>query len=386
MNIASTLHLIAHQFNPDALRIAREYRGLQKNELAKRLEVTPSAVSQFESGKSRPNAQTIGRMSIALNFPPSHFAQNIDFGNVSTDQCHFRSLRSSSQVERRMMVSASALIGNIVNFIDSHVDLPHEQITPSISTGNLTAEEIEQTAAKIRRDWGLGMGPISNIVHLLESKGVLIFRLLSGCKTVDAFSLWHRDRPFIFLSTEKGSASRSRFDASHELGHLVMHTDFLPGDRLQEEQANRFGSAFLLPRESFLAECPRRLVWPHFLELKIRWKVSLAALIRRARDLGVFSDDTYRRAVVQLNKKWGYNEPYEPEMERPTILPQSMRLLAQSGWSSQAIAQHLSIAEKDLYTLTFADDSAAVNESVQNQAQPLERFSGLEIVKNPHSF
>ncbi|MEK2654790.1 ImmA/IrrE family metallo-endopeptidase [Pseudomonas aeruginosa] len=40
---------------------------------------------------------------------------------------------------------------------------------------------------------------------------------------VNAFSCWRRGvTPFVFLNTQK-SAEASRFDAAHELGHLVLH-------------------------------------------------------------------------------------------------------------------------------------------------------------------
>jgi hypothetical protein len=71
------------------------------------------------------------------------------------------------------------------------VDLPAEQVSPYTNYGVSTLEDIEQAAAKLRKDWGLGVGPISNIVHLLEFKGILVLRLFSDCKRVDAFSLWH---------------------------------------------------------------------------------------------------------------------------------------------------------------------------------------------------
>lgn len=356
MSQFSSLHSVAYLFNPESLKVAREFRGYQKNELAKLLELTPSAVTQFESGQARPNAQTVARMSMALGFPPPFFAEYNKLQAVSSDQCHFRSLVSCSQMERRRMASAGTIIRKIVEFIDGHVNLPTEQVTRNIIHKPRTSEEIEEAAAKLRNDWGLGLGPIPNVVHLLETKGILVFRLLDECKKVDAFSNWHRHRPFIFLNTEKGSGSRSRLDAAHELGHLVMHEECMPGDRRQEEQAFRFAGAFLLPRGSFMRECPRRLVWDHYLELKKHWKVSLAALVRRARDLGMVSEDTYRRANVQLNQRgWKYSEPEEPPTEFPTILPQAMQLLSQKGWPLPAIAQHLYISEKDLALLTYAD-------------------------------
>jgi Zn-dependent peptidase ImmA (M78 family)/transcriptional regulator with XRE-family HTH domain len=354
----NNLHSVAYKFNPEFLRIAREYRGLRKNELAVRLGITPSAITQFESGQVKPTPQTVAHLSMALRFPPSFFSQSQVSRLISPDQCHFRSLRSCSQMERRKMVSAGNLIGMVVDFIErSNVNLPDEQISLVTSHGAETTEEIEEAATKLRRDWGLGLGPIDNLLHLLESKGILVFRLLEDCKSLDAFSLWSQRRPFIFLNTEKDSASRARFDAAHELGHLTIHTDYLPGDKEQEDQANRFASAFLLPRETFLQECPRRLVWDHFRELKRRWKVSLAALVRRARDLQVLSDDTYRRANVLIGKYgWKTSEPDEPNPEFPTILPQAMNLLTQSGFSLSGIAESVNISEPDLRWLVYMEN------------------------------
>lgn len=357
MTPAENLHSVAYQFNPDCLRVAREYRGLRKNELASKLDLTPSAVTQFESGQVRPNAQTVARLSMALGFPPSFFSQANKLQVISHDQCHFRSLRSCSQIERRKMAGAGSIIGRIVEFIDSHVHLPEEQITSITSYGAETTEEIEHAASKIRDEWALGVSPIDNVVHLLESKGVLIFRLLEDCKKLDAFSLWHLHRPFIFLNTEKGSTSRSRFNAAHELGHLVLHPDYMPGDREQEEAADKFASAFLLPREQFVRECPRRLVWNHYRELKGRWKVSLAALVRRAKDLRLISEDTYRRANYQIGKNgWKTGEPDEPEAEWPTILPQALELLTHTDWSVSLVAKELNLSEADLLWLTYADN------------------------------
>lgn len=352
----NNLHFISYHFNPDCFKLAREFRGLQKNELAKRIGISPSAISQFENGEIKPNAQTVAKISMALGFPPSFFGHQNNLRIISPDQCHFRSLRSCSPMEFRQVVSGSSIIGKIVEFIDSHVELPKEEVTNCMITSIGTNEDIEQAAVKVRNSWGLGLGPIDNILYLFEAKGILIFRLLNNSKKVDAFSHWHGGRPFVFLNAEKGSGSRSRYDAAHELGHLIMHPDYLPGDRTHESQADRFASAFLMPRETFMRECPKRLIWPIFIELKKRWKVSLAALVRRAKDLGNISEDTYRRANVQINQKgWKTKEPYEFPTEQPTVFPQSIELLAKEGWSLSTIAEKLSISEIDLRNLIYAD-------------------------------
>ena len=50
-----------------------------------------------------------------------------------------------------------------------------------------------------------------------------------------------------------------------------------------EEEANNFAAAFLLPKESFLADVmqyPNKLEF--YVELKRKWKVSISAMIIRA--------------------------------------------------------------------------------------------------------
>jgi len=355
MTSTNDLHSVAHRFNPASLKIAREYRGWKKNVLANRLGITPSAISQFESGQTRPNATTIARCSMALGFPLPFFAQQ-DLKPLSADQCHFRSLRSCSPIERRKMLSAGSILASIVDFVDEHVHLPEEQIAPVTNFHTETLDEIEEAANQVRLHWGLGQGPIESVTELLESKGVLIFRLLEDCKKIDAFSFWYHNRPLVFLNSEKGSASRNRFDAAHELGHFVLHADYLPGDAAQEAEAHRFAGAFLLPRDSFIHECPRRLRWHQLLELKSRWGVSLAALVQRAKDLQVISLDTYRRARVQIGKRgWRTKEPNEPPVETPTVVTNALKVMAEGRLSLTPITQNLGLKESDTIKLLYGD-------------------------------
>ena len=125
-----------------------------------------------------------------------------------------------------------------------------------------------ETAAEIvRQEWGLGTKPIPNLLHLMEAKGVRVFSLAQECREVDAFSLW-RKQPFVFLNTQK-SAEHSRFDAAHELGHLVMHWHHeLPQGKQVEREANDFAGALLMPASGILANVPRNPTLPQLLRLK----------------------------------------------------------------------------------------------------------------------
>ncbi len=85
-----------------------------------------------------------------------------------------------------------------------------------------------------------------------------------------------------------------------------------------------------MPAEVISREFPKRMDWPAYLALKQRWRVSLQALLYRARGLGVLSSDAYQRAQVQLSARWGRaSEPGDlGPAEQPMVLQRAMDLLS----------------------------------------------------------
>lgn len=374
MNESEGIRIITHQFKPARLRLARELRGLQKVELAAKIGKTASAVSQFESGRTKPDAETVLRLAISLAVPPAFFSfKSVVPHAVGIEECHFRSLRSANQKDRRQLLAVGTLLSDLISTLEQAVDFPEVSI-PEFKFGSADSKTIEGLAEAARRHWGLGDGPILNIVRLVENAGVIVCPMHSAFERVDAFSYWCEQRPFMFLLLGKNSPSRSRFDVAHELGHLIMHCDCSPGNPELEQQANKFASAFLLPKSTFGSECPSRLDWNHFLELKQRWKVSLAALLHRARELGKLSDASYRRAFIQLNVT-GYrnNEPHEPDREWPTLVADAASIALEDSSVSE-LARTAGVPERDLKDILDLLNAGAV------QANLLPRHPNRNIV------
>jgi len=179
-----------------------------------------------------------------------------------------------------------------------------------ISSLEAPYQEIEAIASRVRKDWGVPPGPISSVVGLLESHGVVVIRMTLDSADVDAFSLPFVDRPVIVLGSDKGDRARSRFDAAHELGHLVIHGAEFWGLTEVEKQAHGFAAAFLMPRDQIYRELPQRVDWPSLFQLKRRWQVSLAALLMRARTLERMTPATYLTAVKAASARgWRRVEP-----------------------------------------------------------------------------
>ena len=205
--------------------------------------------------------------------------------------------------------------------------------------------------------WGLGSAPIPNMIHLLESKGIRVFSLAEEAREVDAFCTWQDSKPFVFLNTMK-SAERSRFDAAHELGHLVRDVYSMQHGEAQkpemERQANAFASAFLMPRESVIANRPPAFTIKYLIKLKRYWGVSLAALAYRYNSLGQVTEWIYRNLCIEMAKN-GYrtNEPDPMERESSQLLGKVMDFLQSQKSGRTEIAKDLCISVEEINALTF---------------------------------
>jgi Zn-dependent peptidase ImmA (M78 family) len=203
----------------------------------------------------------------------------------------------------------------------------------------------------VRANWGLGQQPISNMIKSLESKGVRVFSLCEDTKNVDAFSCWRNEQPFAFLNTMK-SAERSRFDAAHELGHLVMHKHGAPQEA--ECEADRFASAFLMPADDVVSRIRYVSDLSSLIQSKKRWGVSVAALNYRLHKLGVVSDWQNRSLNIEMSSR-GYRreEPEGLDPETSALWPQVFATLWRERMTRDHIADELHVPTSELDGILF---------------------------------
>lgn len=290
-------------FDPFRLRLARQFGGLRKSELAKKLDKTPAAITQYESGAKAPSAATLAAMALALGFPVEFFARD---GRRVTDfnlgQAWYRSLRSTRQIDRDRAETQTLLVIELAEVMQRHVRMPELNLPGALHVPeNADRETIEQKALAVRRFWQVPDGPIASIVRLLEANGILVTRCRVECEEVSAFSRYSRKGPVVVIDSYQESLDRIRFNAAHELGHLVLHTDVEPANRILERQADQFAASFLMPRHLIRDHLPARLNWAKFAYLKQTWGVSVQALLYRARELGRISLATYQRGVKRMS-------------------------------------------------------------------------------------
>lgn len=279
----------------------------------------------------------------------------------------FRSLAAATKTARQRAIRRLGCLRNdICGYLRSVVEFPtcnFPKFDLPDDPADLSFEDIEDFAAETRRFWKLGDGPISDMVLLLENNGSIVVRQELGAATLDAFSEWDESerRPYIVLNADKQSAVRSRFDAAHELAHMLLHRH-LPQNRvysretfpLLESQAHYFAGALLLPATTFSKEIPHPNL-QSFNALKSRWLVAIGAMIRRAENLGIISADHAERLFAYRSQQgWSKREPMDDvlEPEQPRFLRRSFDLILSEGVATKGgIESH---------TALFADDIESI--------------------------
>ena len=360
---------------PSRLVIARKRRGLTLTQLAGLTGLSTRSISLYENGHQEPSGDTLRELAGALDVSPA-FLGAPDIDEIPPDAVSFRALSKMTARQRDRALSAGRVALLINDWIDTRFWLPEADIP------GRTGDDPEAAAEVVRARWGLGERPVSNVLHLLESRGARIFSLTPENTGLDAYSLYWQGQPFIFLATGK-TGERGRFDAAHELGHLVLHGEHqTPGRPAAEVEANRFAAAFLMPRASVLAEGLRDATLARILGAKRTWKVSAMALTHRLHELDLLTEWGYRTACVQL-ARLGYRsgEPQGIERESSQLLAKVFRAVRDGGETPAAIAASIGISTNELQSHVFGLTLTAVPGDGQAAGTPARH--GLRLVPPP---
>jgi Zn-dependent peptidase ImmA (M78 family)/DNA-binding XRE family transcriptional regulator len=335
-------------FNASRLSLARRRRRLSKKLLAETLDLDQKTIIRYESGEVSPPAANVAAIARVLDFPEKFF-DGMDLDEPSVESASFRSLSTVPARERESALAAGAIAFMLNDWVEERFVL-----SPPSLLDCKEGFKPESAAMALRQHWGLGERPIRNLVHLLEAKGVRVFSLRENSKSIDAFSLWRRDIPYVFLNTYK-TPERSRFDAAHELGHLTLHKHggAIGGGRTVEDQANQFASAFLMPESSVRARLQRVQSLDQIVTAKEYWGVSAAALNYRLHKLGMTSEYVYRGYCIQLVERYRNEEPNGIARETSMLWDKVFTELRGDGINKHRIAQDLSLPVPELENLVF---------------------------------
>ncbi len=357
-------------FISERLKEARLEKGLTMTQLAESAGITKAAISQFEKGITAPKYQTLLQLALVTGKDITFFYTPIERDYSEESPVFFRSFDTKSMKSQQIALVKKNYISDIIKYIFSKirerkVDIPDDiYIEDPLDITEEDFTEIDALALRLRDHWDIGEDPIINLAYLFENKGIICSSLSLPDK-IDAFSVNIRLKnstiihPMIIFD-EDSSYYRQRFDIAHELGHIILHSmvgveEFRENLQFFEKQSNRFASAFLLPIRKFMQTVMSTSI-NAILDLKKKWDVSMAAIIRRMLDLNLIDQNRYTNLNIELSKhKWRRVEPFdlEHDKERTYFLSKAFEFIINNNLDTiTSITGKLGFSQKMLGTLS----------------------------------
>jgi Zn-dependent peptidase ImmA (M78 family) len=332
--------------NPAMIILGRESRGISQVNLARALGVTQGYVSKLEMGLLTTSEDMLTIISQLLNYPEPFFYQEDPLMGMSITEIllHRKRRDTPRKVLSRVYAQTEIRYRHIRRLLlatDIECTIPR-----------LPIEDYEENAEKIaqlvRAQWHLPRGPIHELTKTVEDAGLIIVPFNFQTPLVDAMSRWLPACNPVFFVNNDLPKDQYRFILARELGHLVMHEK--PHPEL-EDQAERFAMEFLLPEREVRGQL-EDLDIAKLMMLKRYWKVSIALLLQRARELGTVTDRQYYYLwSLMTQARYKKREPAELDVqgEIPTLLDEIIEMhRTQLNYSISDLRTLLMLNEQEL--------------------------------------
>lgn len=298
------------------LKSARVKLGLSQRDLASQLGVTKQAVSKYETGKMLPESALLIQMAAVLGQKADYFfrAFTISLENVAFRK---RERLGERSVESIKMEVADQLERYLE--LEELLDVAFTFDNPLKDATVHSPEDTEELAMRLLSYWQTGINPLSNVLELLEDKGVKVIEIEAD-PDFDGLSAWVKGNvPIIVLNRGMDDMVRKRFTALHELGHLLLSIPTNTSHKIREKICNRFAGAMLMPKPTFLTELGKKrhgITLNELFEIKASYGISAQAIMYRASDLKIIPKAVSDRfwSIARQNKLeigWGKYEGKE---------------------------------------------------------------------------
>ena len=299
----------------DAVLVLRRAADVTQEQMAEKLGITQVALSRYENNLRTPDAEMIEKLSSELGVTAEFLTHDFRMRGAIAADAHMRRQKAAKASDwKRVEAQLNALRMHSAYLFDRVPMNPENRLI----TVDPDIHDPIAAAQMLRAGWRMPIGAVRDLVRWIESAGILVIERDMGTHRVDGMSQWAAEHPVILINSSLPT-DRKRLTLTHELGHLVMHTNY--GDADAEDQANSFAAEFLMP-DQVVAPQLRALSLGKLAALKGEWGVSMQALIERAYRIGKVSSEERTRFYRQMNSRgWKAKEPGSDELapERPRL-------------------------------------------------------------------
>lgn len=283
-----------------------------------------------------PDEDAVAKISEALDVSPEFLTHAFRHTGAIAADAHMRRQKTTKVSDWKSTEAKLNLYRMRSAFLMRRVPLNPTNHIPTFDPDDTTAAD---AAKLVRAQWRMPIGPVHNRTRWIESAGVIVIDEQLGTKRIDGLSQWASDYPAMLLNAELAN-DRKRWTLAHELGYLVLHSNYIDPD--VEAQADAFAAEFLMPRHIIEPDL-RDLTPSRLVALKKQWGISMEAIFEHAYRLGKVTSADRQRFYRTMNaRRWRQNEPADDAI--PSDTPElahtiGQTLLSKGGLTRDEVAR-----------------------------------------------
>lgn len=296
-------------------------KGFSLQDLADALDntITKQALSKYEQGVMKPNAENLLQLCRVLEVKPDYFSRET---TIQLENVEFRKLKKLAAKEKESVKQRT------IDFLERYYELEdligigNDFVNPIRDLPVKSLQDIEEAAMALRRKWKLGEDPIKNVIDLLEDHNIKVIELESDLAFNGLSTFVKSKHPVIVLNSKlKDHVDRKRFTALHELGHLVLNNLENLDEKNRESYCHAFAGAMLMP-ESYLrrelGDNRQHILLNELIYIKKQVGASVQAILYRAKDLHIITPNYFKSQMAFFaSKGMKMNEPWKLPAEEP---------------------------------------------------------------------
>ena len=298
------------------LKSARLMKRLTMDELSQRTngEVSKPNISKYEAGKMMPSSRVHILLSQALGMDFDYFFRPVTV-QITRPADYRKKSKLSKGDENAISEEVKDKAERYLEIEDTlGVSMKFDYDLSNIEVSG--RNDVKRVVTRIREDWNLGLGPLSNIIDLLESHGLRVIEI-EAPDAFDGMCVFVNENPVIVLNKHY-TVERKRFTALHEFGHSVMLMSDGLSEKERESLCHYFAGEMLLSSEVLRQVFGTRINKVFLNEvghLQTQFGISIDAILHRLKDEGIMSDAFYRESCIKKNmspklKAWAKTSTY----------------------------------------------------------------------------
>lgn len=319
----------------DVLLVARRARSLTHADLVDAVGVTQAALSRYENDLRDPAPDVLDKLSRALGLSLPFLTHQFRLTGAIAADAHMRRQKTTKASDWKRVEARLNLLRMRSAYLFERVPMQAATHVPAFDPAETTPAD---AARLVRAQWRMPIGPIRHLTSWVEQAGTLVVTEPFGTRRIDGMSQWAAAYPVVMIN-DALPVDRYRWTLAHELGHLVLHSQYVDDD--PEQEANDFASELLMP-EHLISPCLRNLSVGRLLDLKLEWGTSMQAILERAHRLGrVTAADRKRFYATMTARGWRTTEPGSDRLppEQPQLIHAPADQLRQAGMTDDEISQ-----------------------------------------------